>query len=287
MSEAESPFAVLHDEQHDANLPVVVLMGWVGATRDGALLKYAELLAKAGYSSCRSVQPTDVAFSPFDSTRRAWAVALLTYLKRQQLWPQRRIILYAFSNGGAFVVEQLLNLAETEPRYAQLPTSIAGIIFDSAPAYTHPGMMQKVIAASEPPSMRRRLKSSYYAAMSALQPLLHPRSPPRFQQFWGNMERLSWGRPLLFLYSADDPLCDAAKVDELVAEKRRRGQDVKARKWERSGHVAHLRHHSDEYTDLLLQFLALTAQDAATGTVAAPTKGAASTGGAVGPRSKL
>lgn len=93
-----------------------VLMGWVGATRDGALLKYAELLAKAGYSSCRSVQPTDVAFSPFDSTRRAWAVALLTYLKRQQLWPQRRIILYAFSNGGAFVVEQLLNLAETEPR---------------------------------------------------------------------------------------------------------------------------------------------------------------------------
>jgi pimeloyl-ACP methyl ester carboxylesterase len=148
-------------------------------------------------------------------------------------------------------------------------------------------MMQKVIAASEPPSMRRRLKSSYFAAMSALQPLLHPRSPPRFQQFWGNMERLSWGRPLLFLYSADDPLCDAAKVDELVAEKRRRGQDVKARKWERSGHVAHLRHHSDEYTDLLLQFLALTAQDAATGTLAAPTKGAASTGGAVGPRSKL
>lgn len=35
-----------------------VLLGWVGAQRDGALLKYADFLAEQGYASVRSVQPT-------------------------------------------------------------------------------------------------------------------------------------------------------------------------------------------------------------------------------------
>jgi hypothetical protein len=93
-----------------------VLMGWVDASRDGALLKYAELLAGAGYASVRSVQPTATAFSAFDRARRGWALQLLAFLQEKQLWPQRRLVLYAFSNGGAFVVEQLLLLAERDPR---------------------------------------------------------------------------------------------------------------------------------------------------------------------------
>lgn len=109
---------------HPGNMPhhhpfaPQVLMGWVEAQRDGALLKYAELLAGAGYPSCRSVQPTATAFSPLDRTRRGWALALLRHLEAHGLWPQRRLVLYAFSNGGAFVVEQFLRLAETHPRRA-------------------------------------------------------------------------------------------------------------------------------------------------------------------------
>ena len=87
-------------------------MGWVGAQRDGALLKYAELLTQQGYTTVRSVQPTVIAFSPLAGGRRRWALALLQFLEQQGLWPQRRLVLYAFSNGGAFVVEQLLLIAE-------------------------------------------------------------------------------------------------------------------------------------------------------------------------------
>lgn len=36
------------------------------------------------------------------------------------------------------------------------------------------------------------------------------------------MAQLDWGKPFLFLYSQDDPLCDAAKLDELIQEKRSR-----------------------------------------------------------------
>lgn len=91
-------------------------MGWVGAARDGPLLKYAELLAQHGYPSVRSVQPMATAFSPFDGPRRRWALSLLGFLEAQQLWPQHRLVLYSFSNGGAFVVEQLLLIAESDPR---------------------------------------------------------------------------------------------------------------------------------------------------------------------------
>lgn len=36
------------------------------------------------------------------------------------------------------------------------------------------------------------------------------------------MARLDWGKPFLFLYSRDDHLCDAAKLDGLIQEKRSR-----------------------------------------------------------------
>lgn len=77
-----------------------MLLGWVGAQRDGTLLKYAELLAKHGYTTVRGVQPTGTAFSPFASSRRNFALGLLGYLQRRGLWPQRRLVLFAFSNGG-------------------------------------------------------------------------------------------------------------------------------------------------------------------------------------------
>ncbi len=61
--------------------------------------------------------PTGTAFSPFERPRRSWALALLSFLRARQLWPQRRLVLYAFSNGGAFVVEQLMLLAEQDRRW--------------------------------------------------------------------------------------------------------------------------------------------------------------------------
>ena len=127
-----------------------MLLGWAAADRDKAVFKYAELLAQSGYASVRSVQPLFTAFSPFGLTRRRWALALLRYLEERQLWPQRRLVLFAFSNGegqsvaagmmwhcrskqtflhsslgppaalchtgGLYVVEQLMLIAESDPR---------------------------------------------------------------------------------------------------------------------------------------------------------------------------
>jgi hypothetical protein len=69
------------------------------------------------------------------------------------------------------------------------------------------------------------------------------------------MARLDWGAPSLFFYSADDPLCDVVKLEELIADKRRRGQRVTARRWEESEHCGHFKRHKERYSQLLLAFL--------------------------------
>lgn len=60
----------------------------------------------------------------------------------------------------------------------------------------------------------------------------------------------------LYLYSADDPLCLADKLDELIAARRAAGADVEAVRWEASQHVGHLMRHPRRYRQALLGFLA-------------------------------
>ncbi|PRW59268.1 transmembrane 53-A-like [Chlorella sorokiniana] len=216
------PFALLKPDGvgDNAALPLVVLLGWAAADRDKAVFK------------------------------RNWALALLRYLEDQGLWPHRPLVLFAFSNGGLYVVEQLLLIAESDPRYARLPDTIAALVVDSAPVTAGPSAVQNVIAASAPPGWRRWALTRYIQASMRL------RGPDGgMAAYWANLRRMGWGRPQLFVYSRDDPIADAIEIDKLVAEKRALGQDVRARCWKKSAHCAHLKHHTGEYTHLLFGLL--------------------------------
>ena len=58
--------------------------------------------------------------------------------------------------------------------------------------------------------------------------------------------------PTLFLYSLDDPLCDAPKLQQLVDEKKRlKQQPVSSMHWESSEHCGHLKRHPQEYVHAL------------------------------------
>ena len=161
--------------------------------------------------------------------------------------------MYSFSNGGAFVVEQLKLIAESsDPRHAGLREAVVGFIFDSAPGYMHPHMGPKVLAADTPPGIWRFLRTSALVALTTLTPLFQGDRPVNY---WREMTELDWGRPFLFLYSADDPLCDAAKLQGLIETKRAWGQRVTAVRWEASEHCGHLVRHRGEYEAALVGFL--------------------------------
>lgn len=117
-----------------------VLMGWINCS-DKYLKKYSDLLSGLGYSSVRSVQPKLQAFSLYESPRRAWARDILEFLlATQQLpsrlevgclerWQQimsqtlkygrflracRPVVFWCFSNGGCWVLEQMISLLQEQ-----------------------------------------------------------------------------------------------------------------------------------------------------------------------------
>ena len=70
------------------------------------------------------------------------------------------------------------------------------------------------------------------------------------------MRELHLGGHMLYLYSTDDPLCDAEKLRELIAAKKKgAGQDVTAVEWKESEHCGHLKRHREEYEAALQRFL--------------------------------
>lgn len=80
-------------------LPQVVL-GWYGS-QDRHVAKYSDLLNKQGYAAVRAILPNAAVFSPIDRPRRRFAAHLLDFL--DSLSPtlgDRKIVFYAFSNGG-------------------------------------------------------------------------------------------------------------------------------------------------------------------------------------------
>ena len=61
--------------------------------------------------------------------------------------------------------------------------------------------------------------------------------------------------PTLYLYSDDDPLANAARLEALIAKRREGGADVRERRWAVSQHVGHLRCHPEQYKAAVLEFL--------------------------------
>jgi hypothetical protein len=68
------------------------------------------------------------------------------------------------------------------------------------------------------------------------------------------MRNLDLG-PCLYLFSDDDPLCDAKKLSELIERKKIAGHDVVSIRWHTSEHCGHLKHHKVEYIETLKTFI--------------------------------
>jgi hypothetical protein len=181
METQQGPFTALVPSICDPHGPVFLICGWAGS-QDRSLRKYAELIASFGFPSVRSSQPTRNIFSPIEYPRRRWAESLLDFTISQNLVPPRPIILYAFSNGGGFVVEQIYKILheKTPSREAKnlyvpyLRRSLLGCIFDSAPGFMHHGLGIQVLKAEMPePSFKRMLIIGGMTAASALTPILN------------------------------------------------------------------------------------------------------------------
>ena len=269
-----------------------MLCGWYGC-QDKHLAKYSAVVNALGAHTLRVQMPPITVFSLLcvalralalasrpsrranarhirrrirsPGPRRAFAERLLSFLRSPGvLPPSRPLLYYFFSNGGAFVHEQLVAATRDAPaRHSAVLRAQAGCAFDSAPAAIRTDTAADLFSRLSPFAFLRPLLRLTFHALVRCFGLLGGRfaacvGRQRADAYWAAMAGAPTcsGAPELYVFSDDDPLCDARPLAELVIERQRAGAAVRSKRFAVSEHVGHLRCHPAEYEAALADFIA-------------------------------
>ncbi len=243
---------------------ILVLCGWAGS-RDKHLSVYEDLLRRilsriyqhARVQSIRCSLPMHLIFSPVESLRTAWVrenvvSPIEECAKSPEESSSKVVLVQAFSNGGGFVVEQLLKIYG-QSQSSPLPR-IAGIVFDSSPGYDGGNMgkrvLEEVIGTG---SWYQRVGIHIVHGSQRMAGRLL--NSNRQRDYWKAMTDVGGLCPTLHLYSMDDHLCDPDKLYELIMDKVGRRMDVQHFCWDVSAHCRHYQLHKAEYEAAMSLFL--------------------------------
>ena len=258
---------------------VTILFGWLGAV-DRHLAKYSALWERE-IDACTATVRVTAASSDLMLLRKATlravgvkalrtAAALLR--KRTASTPnqQPRLFVHLFSNGGAFVWREALSAMRESRRgdaeYDDLQlcsAALEGVVFDSAPAYINLKTGVNAIGSALQGKLllvRLFLQGLFllFAVLRRVWTLLccAETLAVEFWSFWED-EKNTLGARTLYIYGQDDHLTDATALDGLAATRGdEHGADVTTLRFVHSGHVQHLRTHTEEYIAELRAFAA-------------------------------
>lgn len=147
--------------------------------------------------------------------------------------------MHCFSNGGTFVLAEHLRKWEAGQATSLRPSNIAGLVFDSAPAYLHVRSGARAVTESLPPGLGRSLlRGAAYAGLHAWNALAGDRGAIGF---WRTMQSMPGAAPELYVYSQDDAITEASDLEALVSHREAQGVDVHSLVLQSSPHVSHLR----------------------------------------------
>ena len=246
--------------------PIVSIAGWLGA-QDRHLAKYAETFNSLGAAVIHSTMPTADVFSPFDSGRHRHAVAALEAAEslRTRDGGYRRMYWVFFSNGGAWVWIAMQSQLAQGCAFEAHGRALAGVAFDSAPAYMH--LLTGGRALTE--GMKEPARSLAFALFVIFAGMWHivatltgTSSWTPWVRFWPLLKEARTPPKEVYVFCEDDHLCDAHKLRELIAiRKARPGADVSVTYFKSSKHVGHLRQHQHEYLQTMVALLASTAKN--------------------------
>eukprot|EP01026_Neomeris_dumetosa_P077915 TRINITY_DN84152_c0_g1_i2.p1 TRINITY_DN84152_c0_g1~~TRINITY_DN84152_c0_g1_i2.p1 ORF type:complete len:290 (-),score=16.20 TRINITY_DN84152_c0_g1_i2:288-1055(-) len=224
------------------------LFGWLDS-QDQYVKKYSDLLySKWGIQTIGQVtMPFEVTFGTQEA-QVAWMMPIMDKIKQFGDHNKAKIILYSFSNAGAFAIEHFCQIANNEESYQCLLQSLVGIIFDSGPCYV---------------TLESASHGSRHASQLSTLQFLHRQSILFYRfsftdfksQFWSYMSEELPDVPCLYLYSNDDLMCDPIKLSELIQLRQLKSSKIYSQCWDNSRHCSHLVKHQNEYIKALNNFL--------------------------------
>ncbi|XP_049631291.1 transmembrane protein 53-A-like isoform X2 [Suncus etruscus] len=228
--------------------PLLLLLPWLGA-RQGAQAKYLQLYLASSFD----VLVVESALRHFLCPRLGLgrAAQVLELLQGQKALASRPLVVHALSLGGYTFAQMLLLIRRQPGRYSTVAGRLWGHIFDSLVVGSLDRMALGVSQLIRPQALGPVIK-----ATATLYFYLFPGCTVRhYEAALDAFHRPPVQPPTLIFYSHDDPLCDVARLRELLAGWQQEGMAVWTQAWETSRHAAHLRQHPLEYRRALSTFL--------------------------------
>lgn len=250
---------------------VALVLGHLGSTAQSTMDEFGQLYLERNCAAVTAASPTVRFFLTQHRLLKPTVTAMIKETAKllRETGEQTPLVVHLFSNGGAFLLEEMERLmSESEMEGSPgdssdpLPLEDVNLIkrrleyqfFDSCPCYLH--MMWDISPyfndAFPNPAWRPASRKVYYlgSAVSLTMWCTLTGSIRRSSQFWSTMEQSSYCKHQIYFYTTADMLTDATRIDELI-EKRRQGTEIIVRRYDDSNHCRLYKDHPDDYNQAL------------------------------------
>lgn len=235
--------------------PTAVVLGWL-ASKPKIVAKYTALYEQMGYNTVQTTAPFSVVFPVTPRVTAKFLLSILRILTSDTRLTDGGIVFHMFSNAGAVNAPHLARMfagdyrdfikVDDEIVVKKIKDSIAAVIFDSAPVYIRIHLGACAITEGlgfKESSVVGVIITIMFTILCLLQRLLI--NLPR--DFWNDIRNAQYMCPELYIFSQIDHLLDVTALEDLIAERRQTGHDVRVWSVTDADHVSILRKHPSLY----------------------------------------
>ena len=242
-------------------------MGWNVIVQIASPLMVVKAATGLNEEKSVSVTPKHKTNTKESNCIRELALDTLDQVERSQC---NRFVFHAFSNGGAFLWEEVRNIIKGRKEkgssdnrnsfgeYNSIQNKLVGLVFDSAPAYyAGQDTLMKALSyatAEEQEEGKALIENAKYEMGDDA---FSKSKGRRACQYWQGMLDDNMSVPHLYLYSKVDPLTSHKKLKELIHHRRKKfgEESVSSLCFDDSPHCCHFLKHPTQYQTKLERFL--------------------------------
>lgn len=239
--------------------PLVVIAGWLGC-RERFLIRYKNLHEQLGMDVLTVIAPPlavmEATLQHEEDGDQMDAVArnVLNHIEERR---PRHVVFHLFSNGGCFLWERIRRRMERGCRHG---FAIAGVIFDSCPAwFGNPVSPLSSVLERCTEEEKRVIRDRFGVGIWGTENYNQTRHrKQRNRDFFAFIQGDPLDVPHLYFYCRNDQLAGASRIHQVIVSRRREFQrPILEKVWETSVHCAHILQHTQEYQQLLTDFLTM------------------------------
>lgn len=231
------------------NKPLVVLYDWLYANQT-AVNKYCDLYHDIGLDVLR-VKGKLVHFL-WPPRGEELAQTLMKYLLERP--KDEKLFIHAFSVGAYnYTICETIAL-ENKAQFGLFREKVMCQIFDSIVLGTYENMSKGIASALHDSGV---LTKPVIALLDAYYSVTNKKTKEVYDKLVKNFKEDPVVVPTLLYFSRDDPMCDVAAMEEMIARWSRDFPhfDVSVKSWDQSVHAAHLKFHREEYLECWWNFV--------------------------------